>query len=193
MHNKVYESIKKFIKENLWFVITMFLIIFIFNFELPYYIESPGGFISIDKRIKIDDGYDIDGEYGMAYVSMIKGSIPFLGYSLLNNDWDIVSKSDIKYDNESIKEMNEREKIYLNEAVSNSKYVVLKYLNKEVKIDNNKLYITYLDSDDTELKMLDIIKKINNIEVNNIYDIKEIINNFNEEYIYLDIIRNNKW
>ena len=102
MHNKVYESIKKFIKENLWFFITMFLIIFIFNFELPYYIESPGGFISIDKRIKIDDGYDIDGEYGMAYVSMIKGSIPFLGYSLLNNDWDIVSKSDIKYDNESI-------------------------------------------------------------------------------------------
>lgn len=192
MHNKLYDNIKKFIKENLWFFISLFLIIFLFNFELPYYIEAPGGFISIDKRIEVSDGYNIDGEYGLAYVSMIKGSLPFLGYSFINNDWDIISKKDIKYDNETIKEMNEREKIYLNEALSNAKYVVLNYLNYNVSIDNISLYITYLDNDDTELKMLDKIVKINDIEVKSIDDIKSIINNYEDKYIYLDIIRNNK-
>ena len=192
MHNKIYDKVIKYIKENKWFFISIIVIIAVFNIELPYYIETPGGFISLDERIKIEDGYDIDGDYGMAYVSMMKGVLPFLGLSYFNDNWDIIKKDDVKFDNETVKEMNEREKIYLNEALSNSKYVALKYANYDVDIKDMKLYITYLENDDTELKLLDIIKKVNDIEVNSIKELKEVINSIDEDYAYFDIIRNNK-
>lgn len=192
MINKLYDKLKVIIKENLWFILSLFAIIFLFNFELPYYIETPGGYISLNDRIKLND-YKFDGDYGMAYVTMIKGTIPFLGLSYLNGDWNIVSKDDVKYDNETIEEMNNRDKIYLNEAIDNAKYVAYNYANKDIKILNKSLYITYIENEDTELKPLDIIKRINNKDIDSVEDIKTIINNTNEDYVYLDVIRNNEY
>lgn len=194
MISKLYDKTTKIIKENLWFILSIFIIIFLFNFELPYYIESPGGYISINNRIKIDNNdNDIKGDYGLAYVTMIKGTLPFLGYSYLNKDWDIVSKEDIKYTNETIKEMNDREKIYLNEALANAKYVAYNYANEEVKILNKSLHVTYIDNDDTELKLFDIIKGINNQNIDTVEEIRKIINETKEKYVTLDVIRNNEY
>ena len=192
MHNKIYDKVIRFIKENIWFFVSLFFIIFLFNFQLPYYIEAPGGFISLNDRIKIEDSNKVSGDYGMAYVSMLRGTLPFLGCSLINNDWDIISKDEVSYKNESLKEMNEREKIYLNEAISNATYVAYKYADKSVFIDDLSLYVTYLENDDTELKLLDIILKINDTYVSSVEDIREAINNTNSDYIDLLVLRDNK-
>ena len=46
---------KKFLKENLRFIIFMIILITVVNIELPYYIEAPGGTINLTKRI--DENY----------------------------------------------------------------------------------------------------------------------------------------
>ena len=81
--NKIYENIKQTIKDNFKLIISVIFIIFIFNFELPYAIEKTGGYISLNDRISVTNGYETSGDIGMAYVTMVKGSIPFLLYSKL--------------------------------------------------------------------------------------------------------------
>ena len=188
MLNKIYA----YIKENLWFFISLIIILFLFNFELPYYVETPGGFISLNDRIKVDDNYKFEGDYGLAYVSMLKGTLPFLGISYLNKDWDIVEKNKVMYEDENLNTMNERERYYLNEALANAKIVAYRYANKDVNIKDTKFFITYLNNDNTELKLLDCIKEVNGISINSLEDIRNIINNTNQSSISLKVIRNNK-
>ena len=178
MFNKFYEKTKKLIKENYKSILFLFFIIFLFNFELPYVVEIPGGFISLNERIEIKDGYDETGEFGMAYVSMLKGNIPFILASFLSEKWDLVKKSDIKYDNETMKELNEREKLLMDEAVDNAIINAYKYANKEYEILNKYLYITYINSSNTELELLDNIISIEGHDITDLESINNVINKY---------------
>ena len=84
MINKYYEKLKNYIKENKMFLLSILIIIIVFTFPMPYVIEAPGGVITIDERINIPDSYETKGSFGMAYVSMIKGTIPSMLISLFN-------------------------------------------------------------------------------------------------------------
>ena len=191
--NKIYESIKQTIKDNFKLILSVIFIIFIFNFELPYAIEKPGGYISLNDRISVTDGYETSGDIGMAYVTMVKGSIPFLLYSKLNSNWDIVKKSDITYDNETMKEMNERERLSMKEALSNATINAYKMANKSYEVTETNVYITYLNSNDTELKMLDQILAINDTSVTKLEDIKVIVEASSiDDYLNVKIKRDNK-
>ena len=81
MINKYYEKVKSFIKENYKFLLFLVFIIAFFYIELPYKVYRPGGMVVLDKRIEIEKGYETSGELGMAYVSVVKGSLPFLAAS----------------------------------------------------------------------------------------------------------------
>ena len=78
MHNKLYDKVIKFIKENLWFFISLIVIILLFTIDLPYIIEMPGGYISLDDRVIVEGKDDIKSDMGMAFVTTLKGNIPFL-------------------------------------------------------------------------------------------------------------------
>src|SRR5574344_201893 len=193
MHIKIYDKILKFIKENLWFFIALMAVFLLFNVTLPYEVEIPGGYISLNDRVKVENESKVTGDLGMAYVSMIKVSIPFILYSYINADWDTIKKDDITYNNESIAEMNEREKLYMNEAVATAKYVAFQKAQGNVEISNTKLYVAYLDNDDTELKTFDIIKDIDGQEVNSLKDIQNIIENTKLNKVSVGIIRNDTY
>ena len=105
MFTKVYEKTKEFIKENFKFLIVILVLNLLFWVELPYVIYTPGGAINLSERINIEDDYDYDGKLQMAYVSMVKGSIPFLLSSFIIPDWDIVPKSQITLEEESMQDM----------------------------------------------------------------------------------------
>lgn len=193
MFNKIYENIKKIIKEYYQYLLFLLFIIFLFNFELPYVVEIPGGFISLDERVEVSGGYDSAGEMGMAYVSMLKGNIPFILASFLSDKWDLVPKSDIKYDNETMKELNEREKILMEEAVDNAIINAYKYANKPYNIVSKKMFVTYLDSPDTELELLDIINSIEGVPVDNLDTIKSVLDNYNVgDEINIEVERDGK-
>lgn len=192
MHNKLYEKVYKFIKENLWFFIFLIFILVLFNIKLPYAIETPGGYISLNDRIKIDNDSTSSGDMGLTYVTMFDGTLPFLAMSYLNSDWDIVSNKDITYEKESIDDMNKREKIYMNEAISNAEIVAYKKANKNYNINDVKYRVAYIDYSDSELKVNDIINKINGIDVTSFKVIKNEINNTSDDYVNLEITRDDK-
>ena len=54
MFNKIYERIKKFIKENYKFFIFLTVIVFLFYYEFPYIIYKSGGTINLEDRVIID-------------------------------------------------------------------------------------------------------------------------------------------
>lgn len=193
MINKLYTKIRKYIKENTWFLVSLITIILIFNINLPYYIETPGGYISLADRININGEYGSDGELGMTYVSMIKGNIPFILFSFIDKNWDLVKKSDLVYENETEDEMNARDKLDLEESIDNATIVAYQEAGKYVNITMTKLYVTFIDSNYTELKVMDQILKVNGIDVSNYDELKEKINEANfGDYLTLTILRDNK-
>ena len=77
MINKIYEYIKKFIKENYLFLIALTIVILLNVVKLPYEVMMPGGTIDLTDRISIDgEEVDLKGSFNMAYVTVVQGSIP---------------------------------------------------------------------------------------------------------------------
>jgi PDZ domain-containing protein len=65
--------------------------------------------------------------------------------------------------------------------------------NKDYEIKGQSIYITYLNSTDTELKLLDIIKKINGYEINCLDDIKLIVDKSSVgDYVNVEVLRDDK-
>jgi len=194
MFNKIYEKIKTFIVENYRFLIALFLLILVFEVELPYVIYKPGGSINLNKRIEVENGYESEGTFEMAYVSLVKGSLPFLGIAAVLPDWDILPKEEVVSDEESVEEALERDKIYLQEAIDNATIVAYKAAGKEVEITdtiNNVIYIT--DESETTLKMYDQILEVENIKINSLDELREIVVEKSEgDIIKIKVKRKNK-
>ena len=95
MVNKLYENFKNYIKENYKFLLTIIVLIFMFFYELPFVVYRPGGTIDLSSRVIVDNGYKTEGELSMAYVSMMRGKIPFVLLSFVIPNWDLVSSSKI--------------------------------------------------------------------------------------------------
>ena len=161
MFNKIYENIKKFIKEYYKIAIAYLLLFVFFLLELPFYISTPGGLIN--TKNKINSTFKMKGSLNMAYVSEIHATPATLLYSVFNKDWDIEKEDEVKADNETIEEKNYRNKMLLKEANDISLLVAYKNSAIDYKIENNKVYITYVDKKaKTDLKIGDQILKIDN-------------------------------
>lgn len=193
MFNKIYDKTRKFLKENYKFIIALIAIVLLFNIETPYSIEMPGGYISLNDRVKIDNKNTTSGSFGLAYVSMLKGSIPFVLISYLNNDWDLVSKEDLRYNNENDKEMELREKLSLNEAISNASLVAYTKANKKIIIKNKYLVVSYNDNDKSNLKVGDKIISVNDNYLNDLKELQDYIQTLDiNSMVKVKVVRNNK-
>ncbi len=167
MFNKIYVQTKTFIKENYKFLLTLIILFFICTFELPYYIDTPGGLIDVSKRLEIEDSYDINGTLNLAYISEFKATIPTLIYAYFNDDWEIIKKDDVVADNETLEEIAYRNKLLLEEANQNAIMVAFKKAGLDCEVKNREVNITYIyEKADTNLKIGDIIKEINGIKIN---------------------------
>lgn len=195
MFTKLYEKIKKFIIENYKQLLIITLIFALFNFSLPYSIYTPGGMINLDKRIKSADKiYESVGSINSTYVSMVKGTIPMLLLSKILPSWDIVSNEDLTLDNENIKETLKRDKIHMQEAISNATLVAFSAANKEINITSSENLITYISEDaKTNLKLYDNIIEYDNIKFSSFNIFKDYISNKNiGDKILFKVIRDKK-
>ena len=66
MFTKIYEKIKKFIKENYKELIVLVVVVLLFTIKLPYSIYTPGGAVNLNDRITVEDGYETEGSFNMA-------------------------------------------------------------------------------------------------------------------------------
>jgi len=194
MFNKIYEKVKLFIKENKNFLISLLCIIVLFMYELPYCIYTPGGKVDLSKRIKVQNGYEYDGEISMSYVSMVKSSLPFIILSYIIPDWDLEKESDVSYENFTLDETIEIDKIYMQEGINNAILSAYKLANKDVSIKNKKLKVVYIEKKSkSKLKINDEIISVDDVKVASTDDIKEVLKNKSVgDKVLVKIIRNNK-
>ncbi len=193
MFNKIYEKIKNFIIKNYIGLIILGVVVFLCFFQLPYVIYTPGGVIPLESRIKITDSYESEGSINMSYVSMVKGTIPLLLASFVIPNWDIVSKDKVTYDNESIEEMMEYERLQMKMAIANATLVAYEKAGKEVNVTNSSINIvTTTDKARTDVKKLDQLLKIDGKEINNIEEIRNIIQDYEVgDIVNLEVLRKN--
>ena len=182
MFTKIYEKIKSFIKTNYKELIILLIVVLLFTVKLPYSIYTPGGAVNLNDRIEVENGYDSDGSFNMAYVSMVRGSIPFLLISYVIPDWDIVSAKDITAEGENLDEMLEREKLYMQESMDAAIINAYKSAGKDVEITGTVSEVSYISEDaDTNIEIGDIILKVNNEEVTSLEDLKKIVEGLAEK------------
>lgn len=120
------DKMKKFFKEEWKFLILMVCLYFGLTYELPFVIYTPGGHINMSSRVEGDNVYEEEGSLSMTYVSMVRGSIPFLALSFVIPNWDIEPANRVTYQDTDVDETVEIDKIYMREAISNAEYVAYK-------------------------------------------------------------------
>ncbi len=176
MFNKFYEEVKAFIKENYKFLLFLVFIIAFFYVELPYKVYRPGGMVVLDKRIEVENGYETSGELGMAYVSVVKGSLPFLVASYLIPNWDIVPNEEVLNENETWEETLKSDKISMKQSVDNAIISAYHLANKNINITKEEAHVTYIDEKaNTDIKLFDIIISVEGEKITKLEELRKIV------------------
>ncbi len=139
-------KIKNFFKEEWKFLLLMLFLYLGLTYELPYVIYTPGGHINMSERVEGDNTYSEEGSLSMTYVSMVRGSIPFLALSLVLPNWDIEPANRVTYENTNVDETVEIDKIYMKEAISNAEYVAYKRAGIDFIESEVHNIVTYVSS-----------------------------------------------
>ncbi len=194
MLSKIYDKVKTFILNNWLFLVIIIGLNLLFWVDLPYVIYAPGGAINVENRINANTEYDSEGKLQMAYVSMIRGSVPFLLASYVIPNWDIEPKSDLTLEDESIADMIKKDKLYLQESIDNATMASLSLLNKDFQINKIHNTVIYVDKKaDTKLKLYDEIIKADDKEITSLNDYKTIVeSHLDGDLINLLVLRNGK-
>lgn len=185
-------KVKSFIKENGWFFISLVLIIILFNYHLPYYIDMPGGVININDRIECDSCSDINGSLNMLYVSEYEATIPTYLLSYIIPNWDLQEVSEQQVNDESMEDIYTRNRLMLENSIDNATYVAYKEANKEIEL-KDKETVVIATTMDNGLKIGDEILEVDGNKINDVSEIKEIIKSKNvNDNMQVKIIRDDK-
>ena len=189
MFNKIYEKIKNFIKNNYLFIILMIFIIFMFYYETPYMIYRSGGTIDLNNRVIVDKDYTQKGSISMSYVTAMKGSPAFVLLSYIIPDWDlekISENSESSYD-----ETLEIGKEYLKEGIDNAIIAAFNETSYNIEITKENIKAIFLsDKAKTDIKVGDLFLKINDKEINNFKEVKDLINSLQENEKVNIVVKN---
>lgn len=186
------KKIKKYIKDNYLFIISCLILIFLFNYHLPYYINMPGGTIKVNDRIECKKCSDINGSLNMLYVTEYEATVPTYLLSLVIPNWDLDRISEQQISNETPEDIYNRNRLMLENSVDNAIYVAYTNSNKEIKVKSKK-NIVIATTKNNGLNIGDEVLKINGKEIENIEEIRNIIQNsaVNKKLLF-KVLRNDK-
>lgn len=186
-------NLKKIIKDNYKFILFLMILICFFYIPLPYYIMAPGGTIDVTGRVEME-GYSIPdkGSLNMLYVSEYNATPAYMLYAKIRNDWDIEKNKERQISNESIEEIEKRNKIMRDNSLDIATMVAYTEAGKEINIKDEKS-VVIATTMDNGLKVGDIIKEVKGIEGTNINDIKAFIRSKKEgDFITFKVEREGK-
>lgn len=185
-------KIKKILKENSWFIASLILIIILFNYHLPYYVDMPGGTININDRIECESCNNINGSLNMLYVSEYEATIPTYLLSYIIPNWDLSKISEQQINNETPKEIYTRNRLMLDSSIDNAIYNAYTEADKKIEIKDKKT-VVIATTIDNGLKIGDEILEVDGKKIENASEIKELINSKNnKDKLKMKIIRDNK-
>ena len=190
MLNKIYDFLKENIKEILIFI----AVVILFSIKFPYYIDSPGGTLSLKKRFEIENASDINGDISLVYVAEREATIPALLLSFIFKDWDIIKREEVMLENENTKDVNARGKINFDQSLNNAIIFAFKKANKPFEVLSAKVFITYVALEaKTDLKVGDQLLTIDEVEILNRENIAKILETKNiGDHLKVKVLRNNK-
>lgn len=177
MFSKIYNKIKKYIREN--FVEICVYLVFLFAVLCPvnYYIITGGGIFDASKRVSLDTSYSSKGSFNMAYVSEIKGTIFTYLLSYIIPSFERDSMDDYKTnDHESAADIEFRNSLWLNQTNNNAIYVAYHKAGKKLEEKSYRNYVFYIDDQaDTNLKVGDQILKVDDHDIRNLGELKAYV------------------
>lgn len=194
MIKKLLKYLKNDLKNNYKTYIVFILILSTFFIKLDYNIYSPGGLINLNDRIETNNKYTEEGSFNLTYVTARSGIIPNILLSYIIPSWDLVPTSDVKVDDESMKEVNLRNRIYLEETSYNAIIAAYKEAGKPYTVDSTDLKVTYIiDKDNNNLEVGDTIKEINGVKIDSYETLKQEKDKYKEkDKLNIKVLRNNK-
>lgn len=193
MLNKIYSSLKSFIKENYKLLLIYLIAFFILTYRLPYFIYVGGGIIDLSDRINLESNEK--GSYNMAYVKEMQATIPTYLLSFFNSKWEVVKLQEITIDKqEDSSDIDKREKLYLEEANHNAILSAYKLAKKEVFVKESTYKVIYVnENSQTNIKIGDQLLSVNGINVDDDLNYKESLKNLNiGDKINIKVLRNNQ-
>lgn len=193
MINKIYTYIKEYIKQE-WKFYLFLLIFFLFmTYHVPYGVEAPGGIKELNNRIE-NKIYDSKGSFNSTYVTYLNGTPAIVLLSYIIPDWDLQSISEVVYDNETIKDSNLRDKIYLKSAISSAQFLSYSKAGITPDIKKKNVYIIYVDERaSSDIKVGDILLEINSNKMDDSNEVLENIDKLNAgDEVTLKVLRNGK-
>lgn len=184
-------KIKNFIKENYKFILLLITILLLSTIKIPYYIMTTGGTIDITDRVEMKDYKKEEGSLNMLYVSEYDATPLSYLFAKIKGD-EINSNKDRQISDESIKDINKRNKIMRDNSLDTAVIVAYNNANKEINI-TSKRNIVMATTIDNNFEVGDIILEVNGIECEDVNTVKEIINSKEEnDIIKFKIIRDDK-
>ncbi|MBR3161739.1 MAG: PDZ domain-containing protein [Bacilli bacterium] len=167
---------KKIIKANFWYFISIIIIYILLNVKLPYYINMPGGTIETNKRIKCSNCNEINGSINLLYVSESEATAQSFLMSYLMPNWDLEPMKEQQINDESMNDIYIRNKLMLEESIDAAIINAYQESNKQIAITNKKNIVLVTTNTNNNLKVGDEILEVDNKEVENIAELKKIIN-----------------
>lgn len=135
---------------------------------------------------------DINGSLNMLYVTEYEATVPTYLLSLVIPNWDLERISEQQISNETPEDIYNRNRLMLENSVDNAIYVAYTNSNKEIKVKSKK-NIVIATTKNNGLNIGDEVLKINGKEIENIEEIRNIIQNsaVNKKLLF-KVLRNNK-
>lgn len=192
------KRIKKYIindiKRNYKFYIGLFLIMALFLVRFDYVIYTPGSLENLNDRIIVTPSNESKGSMNLTYVTSIPANIPNMLLSLIIPNWDIESLNSMRVEDESEKEIENRDKIYLKDTSYDAVIAAFKEANMKYEITDVDVTITYIyNIAKTNLKVGDVIKTINGVKITSFNSLINEVNKYEVgEKLIINVLRNNK-
>ena len=188
MINKLYKKIKKIMIDNHNYILFLVFLALFLNIRFPYYINRPGGTISLNKRIKVDGKY-INNNYASSYVTVNDATLMSILMSYVFPNWDLERTSN----DYSSKELNHIETLEIENSNLVAKTYALKAANIPYEEVNSKVMVVdSVKEYKNGLKSGDEIYKCDDIDVLSINDLNECTKLSDNNDVLLKIRRNNK-
>lgn len=195
MISKIYDKVKKFIKENYKEILFLIAFYLFMTYPLPYYISVSGGTIDVGDRLVVEGAYKEKGSFNLAYVTELKSTIPTYLLSYIIPSWERVSIGNYQIsEEESMEELVNRDILYLNQASQSAIYVAYTKANKTFDITDHHYYVYYADDRaSSDILVGDELIGFENIDALDLDKLKDVIDSKKVgDNILLKLKRGNK-
>jgi Lon-like protease len=164
-----------------WFYVIIILLIALFSYPLPYYITQPGDARELEPIIKVENAYDVSGDFMLTTVLVGKSNLASLAIAKLNDYYHIYPETSFRYEGENEQEYNVRQLELMHSAKNTATVVAYEAADKEYEIENYGVLVTNLIDGmpaEDKLNAGDVILAVDSTQIQSIEQLNNKISTY---------------